>query len=387
MRQPIRVLQVIGSMNRGGAETMIMNLYRQIDKSKVQFDFMVHTNQKGAYDDEIIKLGGKIYNVPRFKGTNIWTYIKSWKLFFDNHKEYKIIHGHIGSCASIYLGIAKRYGLFTIAHSHNTKSLGKGFKNKLYPLFVYPTRHIADFFFGCSKIAGIDRYGQKVVNSDRFAILKNAIFTESFIYSNVIRKKLRKQLNIEDKFVLGHVGRFSPQKNHQILVDIFKAVHDKNENTVLLLVGDGELRKSMENKVEKLGLLNNVIFAGVRTDIPQLMQAMDVFIFPSLYEGLGMVAIEAQAAGLPCIVADTIPKEAYITDLIKCISLKESVDIWAEAILKYDNGYNRRNSYKEVMDRGYDIIDTAKWLENFYQIRWGNNYGRKKSNNRFHTYV
>lgn len=370
MSKPIRVLQVIWKMDRGGAETMIMNLYRQIDKSKVQFDFVVHTNQKGAYDDEIMNLGGKIYRIPRFRGTNILSYYNAWNQFFIDHKEYKIIHGHIGSCASIYLKIAKKFGLFTIAHSHNTKNTESGLKSKFYPIFVYPTRYIADYFFGCSKMAGIDRYGEKVANSDKFTVLNNAIFVKDFIYSREVRKNFRKQLNIEGKFVLGHVGRFSPQKNHQRLIDIFKAVHDKNEKAVLLLVGDGELRKSIEDKVEKLGLLNNVIFAGVRTDISQIMQAMDVFIFPSLYEGLGIVAIEAQAAGLPCIVADTIPQEAYVTDLIKCISLKESVYIWAEAILKYDNGYNRRNSYKEVKDRGYDINDTAKWVEKFYQTKW-----------------
>lgn len=366
MTEPIRILHVVGSMNRGGTETMIMNLYRQIDRSKVQFDFMVHTSDKCAYDDEILKLGGKIYRVPMFKGTNYFSYQNAWIQFFNTNQEYKIIHGHLGSSAAIYLKLAKRNGCFTIAHSHNTKSIGKNLKSLLYPYFSYPTRYIADFFFGCSKNAGSDRYGKKVVSSDKFKVLNNAIPANKYRYSNEIREQLRKKLNVEEKTVLGHVGRFSHQKNHQMLINIFQALHKENHDTVLLLVGDGELRKSIENQVVDLGLSDSVIFTGVRSDIPELMQAMDVFVFPSLYEGLGLVAIEAQAAGLRCVVSDSIPKEAFVTDLIKSLPLEEPVDIWAKSILQYSKGYVRKNTYEVIKNNGYDILDTAKWLESFY---------------------
>jgi len=366
MTEPIRILHVVGSMNRGGTETMIMNLYRQIDRSKVQFDFMVHTSDKCAYDDEILELGGKIYRVPMFKGTNYFSYQNAWIQFFNTNQEYKIIHGHIGSSAAIYLKLAKRNGCFTIAHSHNTKSIGKNLKSFLYPYFSYPTRYIADFFFGCSKNAGSDRYGKKVVSSDKFKVLNNAIPANKYRYSNEIREQLRKKLNVEEKTVLGHVGRFSHQKNHQMLINIFQTLHKENPDTVLLLVGDGELRKSIENRVVDLGLSDSVIFTGVRSDIPELMQAMDVFVFPSLYEGLGLVAIEAQAAGLRCVVSDSIPKEAFVTDLIKSLPLEEPVDIWAKSILQYSKGYVRKNTYEVIKNNGYDILDIAKWLESFY---------------------
>lgn len=320
MNKPIRILHVFGRLNRGGAEMMIMTLYRNIDRTKVQFDFIVHANEKCAFEDEVRFLGGNIYKVPRYNGKNHFQYKKAWNEFFQNHPEYKIIHGHIRSTASIYLKIAKKLGLITIAHSHNTSS-GGGFSAVVKNILQYPIRSIADYLFACSRAAGEWLYGKRACKGDNFFILNNAIDTEKFIFNEETRLKKRKELQIEDKFVIGHVGRFHPQKNHYFLIDIFKEIYNINKNSVLLLIGDGDLKKSIQEKVEDLGLSNNVVFTGVRPNVPELLQAMDVFLFPSLYEGLPVALIEAQAAGLPCIVSDKITTDTKITDLISFVPL------------------------------------------------------------------
>ncbi|KPB05741.1 glycosyltransferase family 1 protein [Bacillus sp. CHD6a] len=366
MFKPIRVLHVLGALNRGGAETMVMNLYRNIDREKVQFDFIIHTNKKCDYDDEIKSLGGKIYNLPRYKGINHYQYKKAWREFLKKHPEYKIVHGHMRSTASIYLKIANRYGCNTIAHSHNTSS-GKGITAVTKNIYQYQIRYIADYLFACSQTAGTWLFGKNVLDNEKFLLLKNAIDTKKFTFNKDKRKTWRKELNIEDKFVIGHIGRFHAQKNHDLLINIFKEVHDKNKDAVLLLVGEGHLRNSIEKKVDELGLNNNVIFTGVRTDIPELLQAMDVFVFPSLYEGLGIVVIEAQTAGLQSIVADTLPAEVYLTDLIQTVPLSAPIDTWAQKIIQYSGGYNRdSNSHQIINSKGYDIEQNALWLENFY---------------------
>ncbi|MGY6766144.1 glycosyltransferase family 1 protein [Faecalibacterium prausnitzii] len=368
MSEPIRVLHVFFKMDRGGAETMIMNLYRHIDRSKLQFDFIVHSKEKGAYDNEIEKFGGKIYYIPKYKGINHFEYKRLWNRFLGEHSEYKIIHGHLNSTASIYLKIAKKFGLVTIAHSHNT-SAGSGIYGVLKNILQDPIKYVADYLFACSKEAGNWLFGKGVYKKNNFYLLKNAIDTEQFVFNKSIRMEKRKQLKIEDKFVVGHIGRFHAQKNHVFLIDIFKEVYARKSNAVLLLVGDGDLRSKIEDKINKLGLSNRVIFTGVRKDIPDLLQAMDVFLFPSLYEGLGVVTIEAQASGLPCIVSDAVPNEAFITELIQPISLDKSPEHWAKEILRYSEGYMRKNTSSEIKENGYDVKDTAKWLESFYLMK------------------
>lgn len=365
MPRPIRVLQVLAQMNRGGAESMMMNLYRHMDRTKVQFDFIVHTDKKCAFDDEIQSLGGKIYRVPAYRGANHLRYQNCWEKFFKKYPEYKIIHGHVRSTAAIYLKIAKKYGLMTIAHSHSTSS-GTGLSAIVKNILQYPIRYTADYLFACSESAGTWLFGERACKKDNFFIMNNAIDAKEFIYNKDKRTEKREEFQIEDKFVIGHVGRFQIPKNHEFLLDIFKAVHDKIKNAVLLLIGDGDLRLTIEKKVHCLGLSDSVIFTGVRQDIPELLQVMDVFVFPSLYEGLGIVTIEAQAAGLHCIAADTIPKEADVTDLMETVSLKESATYWASKILNYRDGYQRRNTYDQINLSGYDIGETTQWLENFY---------------------
>lgn len=367
MDEPIRVLHVIGIMNRGGAETMIMNLYRNIDRTKIQFDFVENEGKKAAFDDEIFALGGKIYHCPRYEGKNHFTYVRWWNNFFDSHKnEYRIVHGHIGSTAAIYLSIAKKRGLYCIAHSHNTNTM-KNFSDIIYAMFAYPTRFVADHFFSCSKEAGISRYGAKIGNDERrCSVLPNAIDVNRFTFDVELRQRMRNSLGLNDtQLVVGNVSRFSKQKNHSFILNIFEKIHDISPHATLLLIGDGELRSQIEETIAKKGLQNSVILTGIKSDVWNYYQAMDVFLMPSFYEGLPVSMVEAQAAGIPCIVSTNVPRESAITDLVQFISLNDGIDIWRDCIIKSAQ-MPRRNMFDKIRETGFDIKSTADWLKNYY---------------------
>lgn len=363
----IRILHVFHGMNCGGAETMVMNLYRHIDRSKIQFDFLVRVRTKCFYDDEIKELGGNIYYVPYYKIINGKEYKVALNQFFESHPEIKIVHGHLGSCAHIYLQIAKQHGCFAIAHSHNTKPKGFSLKKLLYRFFTYKTRKVADYFFGCSIAAAEYRFGYKIAHSDKCDILKNAIDVGKFAYSDDYRKEIRDEFNLRNKFVIGHVGRFNTQKNHTFLIDIFKAVHDKKPDSILMLVGVGDLMPTIKQKVKSFGLNDSVIFVGLRSDVYKMMSAFDVFLFPSLYEGLPVTLVEAQTAGLHVVCSDSITKEVCVTNLVELQSLNELADAWANSVFKYSEPYARLNMQQKIIKAGYDIQTTAEWLQNFYK--------------------
>ena len=366
MSKPIRVLHVIGIMNRGGAETMIMNLYRHIDRSKVQFDFVENSSEPAVFDEEILSLGGRIFRCPHYNGKNHFTYVKWWNDFFKAHpKEYPIVHGHLGSTAAIYLAIAKKFGIYTIAHSHNSGT-DRGVKTLLYKVMSYNTRNVADYFFACSTPAGIDRFGNKIVRGGHYSLLNNAIETDTFVYGDSVRKGVRRQLGFADELVIGHVGRFNPQKNHPFLMDIFAALLKKESNAVLLLVGGGEGMSQIREKAQKLGIAEHVHFLGVRSDVADLMQAMDVFVLPSLYEGLPVTMVEAQAAGLPCIISDKVPPECILTEgLVDVMPLSASPEAWAEKILA-KRAIPRTDRRSEIAAHGFDITTEAVKLQEFY---------------------
>lgn len=365
----IRILHVIGSLNNGGSQAMVMNLYRNIDRKKVQFDFIIDREDEVFFADEIKELGGRIFTVPTFKGWNILSYLKSWNDFFKNHTDYKIIHGHVRSTASLYLNIANRYGLTSISHSHNTSS-GRGVFAVVKNIMQYPIRFSADYFFACSKEAGEWLFGRKISEKKNYFVLKNAIDSKKFIIDSEIREEIRKKHNVSDKFVIGHVGRFHPQKNHQFLLDVFFEVRKKDSSAVLMLVGDGTLKHDIEEKAIKLGILNSIIFIGVSSEVPKIMQAMDAFVFPSLYEGLGIVVIEAQASGLFCVVADTIPDETNITNEVKYLALNRSSAYWADEIILTRKTHKRTDNISRIIKSGYDIEQTSSWLQNFYINKW-----------------
>lgn len=363
MHEPIRILHVIGIMNRGGAETMIMNLYRNIDRTKVQFDFVENEGEEAAFDREILSLGGRIYRCPRYRGKNHPAYAKWWHAFFAEHREeYPVVHSHIGSTAAIYLSIAKKYGCYTIAHSHSA-----GVGSSMYRLFAYPTRYVADHFFACSKDAGISRYGSRVGSDPvRCQVLNNAIDTHKFVFCAETSQKMRRQLRIpEDALVLGHVGRFVDAKNHLFLIDVFEQLHHRRPDAVLLLVGDGELRPQIESAIAQKHLEASVVMTGVQPNVWDYYQAMDVFVFPSIYEGLPVSMVEAQTAGLPCCVSANVPAETAITELVRFRSLEESAEQWASWVLEC-SATPRKNMRDAIRSAGYDIATTSKWLEDFY---------------------
>lgn len=363
MAEPIRVLQVIGIMNRGGAETMIMNLYRNIDRSKVQFDFVENSCEPAAFDQEILTLGGRIYRCPHYNGKNHFSYVKWWETFFRDHAgEYSIVHGHLGSTAAIYLSIAKKQGAFCIAHSH---SAGTG--SPVYRIFSYPTRYIADQFLSCSTDAAISRYGRKVgKDGNRCHVLNNAIDVRKFKFNPEIRTQIRNDLHIaKNAIVIGNVGRFVEAKNHSFLLDIFGSINRRNSSAILLLVGDGALRPQIESYIAEKHLQDSVILTGVQSNTWDFYQAMDVFLMPSLYEGLPVSLVEAQAAGLPCCVSSTVPHEAAITELVQFKSLDAPVEEWCDWVLGCA-AMPRHNMEQEIRAAGYDISATAKWLEDYY---------------------
>ena len=362
--QPIRVLHVVTYMGRGGLETMIMNYYRHIDRSKVQFDFLVHRDFKADYDDEITKLGGTIYRIPRLIPWS-YKYRKSLNNFFKTHPEYKIIHVHQDCLSSIILKAAKKYNVpVRIAHSHSSNQD----KNLKLLIKLYYRRKIKKFstdLFACGKEAG-----DWMFCGEKYQVIHNAIDSGLYTYNEEQRRKVRKELNIpDDIFVIGHVGRFNIVKNHSFLLDIFSSLLKTKKESMLVLVGDGELSGKMERKAEELGIKEKVIFTGVRSDVADIMQAMDCFVFPSLYEGLPVTLIEAQAAGLPCVVSENVSDECNKTDLIERVSLDEPKNIWIKCILS-KIGVIRQNTNEMIKMAGYDITFNAQQLQNFYLVKW-----------------
>lgn len=364
MTEPIRVLQVVTHMNRGGLETMLMNYYRHMDRNLVQFDFLVHRENRGDYDDEIESLGGQIHRLPRlvpWRGS----YKKALDGFFEAHPQYKIVHVHQDCLSSVILKAAKKRGIpVRIAHSHNS-SQDKDLK---YPIKLFYKQFIPKYatdLFACGQNAGKFMFGRKP-----FRILNNAIDTAAYCHNPEISRCVRQELGIEENaFVVGHVGRFSPPKNHSFLLDIFSDIVKQEPTARMLLVGDGTLRPAIEQKAASLGLTDKIICTGVRSDVPHLLQAMDVFVFPSLYEGLPVTMVEAQAAMLQCHISDTIPTECVITDLVYRHSLQAPPVQWATSILSTSRFYDRIAT-KDILLAGFDIKENAHWLEAFYLSQW-----------------
>lgn len=355
----LRVLQVVTDMRRGGLETMLMNYYRVIDKNKIQFDFLTHRDYLGDYGTEIQKLGGKIYHISRLNPFSP-SYKKELNNFFIDHPEYQIIHVHQDCMSSVILKIAKKQGIkVRIAHSHaNSQD-----KNIKYPIKLLYKKWIPKYatdLLACGKSAG-----DWMFKGVQYKILVNAIDAKQYRYNIKIREQIRKELGIaEDELIIGHVGRFSPAKNHIFLLRIFQRLL-KRKNAKLLLVGDGELKQKIETEIEKLELSGKVLLTGVRTNIGELMQVMDVFVLPSIYEGLGIVGVEAQAAGLPCVISENVPDEAVITKNVRKVALSDSEDYWVKVILEAEK-VERKDTYNEICEAGYDIESNSVKLEKYY---------------------
>lgn len=356
----IRILHVVTHMNRGGLETILMNYYRNIDREKVQFDFLVHRQERAAYDDEIETLGGIIHRLPRLVPWSA-SYHRALNHFFAVHPEYRIVHVHQDCLSSVILKAAKKHGVpVRIAHSHNSNQD----RNLKYLVKLICKRSITTYateLFACSKQAG-----DWMFDGAPFLVLNNAIDAKLYQCDAERARMARARLSIpENALILGHVGRFCPQKNHSFLIDVFSQVLKRKPDAYLLLVGDGELKTDIEMMIQAQGMTERVVLTGVRGDIPDLLQAMDVFVFPSLYEGLGVCIIEAQAAGLPCLISDKVPIECKKTDLVRQIPLNDGTNAWADAALDAAK-MPRRNTLEEIRAASYDIRENALWLQNFY---------------------
>ena len=354
--EPKRILQVVTYMGRGGIETMLMNYYRHMDRTKVQFDFLVHRDFKADFDDEIEAMGGRIYHVPPMNPLKI-SYWKALVDFFRSHP-YGIVHCHLNYKSGVVLAAAKRAGVpVRVAHAH-TAGMSAGF-SRLARICMKPLIPVtATHYFACGRSAGDAIFGGKP-----YSLIANALDAEALSFSTQTRERMRRKLGVVNAFTLIHVGRFGSEKNHDFLLDVFAEVLKREPTAKLLLVGDGELRKAMEDKAAAFPI-GSVRFLGVRKDIPDLLQAGDAFVFPSVFEGLPVTMIEAQAAGMPCVMSDRVTDECIVTDLVKRMPIDDPKP-WADAILSMKDT-PRTDRLADIQKSGYDITAAADKLTRFY---------------------
>jgi len=369
MNEPIRVLQIVSYMDRGGTETLLMNLYRNIDRTKIQFDFLVHNLEEQCFDKEIEELGGRIYRIPRFSPWRFDKQFKEYDKFFKAHPEYKIVHSHIDLNNLGPLRAAYKADVpMRICHLHCANMEGRKVpfsyrcKKLVFPLISRYLTHR----FACSKLSAIEGYGRK--HGENAIILNNGVQTEKFRFNASERERKRKELGWENRSVVISVANFVEPKNHSFLIDVFNETLKRRKDALLALVGCGPLQSQIETQVKALGIGNYVEFLGARDDVPELLEASDVFLFPSLHEGFGIVVEEAQASGLPVIASDVLPKETKSTDLIRYVPLSESPQCWAQIVLEEANkNRSPRETYAEVVrNAGFDIRTSAEKLTDFY---------------------
>ena len=372
MSEKVKVLYFVDRLLRGGIQTFVYENIKHMDRNKVQIDFLLlDDGNKYEMEDDLKELGCNIYKLKGMwinKVTDFFKYGKMLDDFFSKNNDYKVVHLHSSSKNYLVLKYAKKYNIkVRIAHSHNIDFQTKYILKKIMGDFLkIPLRRYATDYFACSEIAGEWLFGKKIVKSDKFKVVHNAVDLEKFKFNNEIREKIRKELNVDsDTLLIGHVGRFTQQKNHDFLIDIFNEIHERNQNTKLLLIGTGIKEKDIKEKVKNLNLQDSVIFEGFKNNVNEYMFAMDIFLFPSKFEGLGLVLIEAQATGLPCYTSkDVVPNEAKVSNLLEYISLKNSAKEWSQYII--NNRNKRLNEYKKIKNGGYDIEDTSKLLQCFY---------------------
>lgn len=361
-----KILEITGSLNCAGIETLLVNVLKSIDKKNFKIDFLVVANKEYFYTKEVLNLGSKIYSYP-FKNVHKilipFFFLKELILLLKN--KYDVVHCHFYFSAGIVLFIAWLCGVKKrIVHSHNAREI---FAPKiLKKIFTKIMQKMIDLFatdkIACSKEAGIALYGK----NSSFKVINNGIDINKFKYNAEIRNKIRKQLNIENKFVVGHIGRFDKQKNHDFLIDIFNEIYKQEKNAILILLGEGQLQKNIKGKVKNLNLQNSVMFLGNQSNVNEFYQAMDVFVLPSLHEGLPIVGVEAQTSGLPCFFSDTISKDLNIINSY-FLPLENSEKYWTNEILKIYANFNRVDVSQKVVDFKYDITNTINKIKQLYE--------------------
>ncbi len=363
--KPLRIAHIIGKWVGGGVEAVVMNYYRHIDHAKIQFDFICDSDSTNIPYDEIEKLGGKVILVSPYQ--HIISYLKELKVILKEGK-YRIVHSHINALSVFPLYAAKKVGVpIRIAHSHSTTNKKEWKKNLLKQILRPFSKRYATDYICCSELAGRWLFGDKVYDNGEVYLLNNAIDLDKFAYDEDVRKAKIKELNIsDDTLVIGHIGRFVAQKNHTFLIDIFNELHKQNKNSLLLLAGQGPLFDEIKNKVNDLNLTESVKFLGQRNDANELYQVFDVFLLPSLYEGLPVVGVEAQAAGCLSILSDDMTKETKVLNSTKFISLNQNASFWANEILSSNKKFVRKNSINEMTNNNFNIKKEAKKIENKY---------------------
>ena len=366
-----RVLHILGGMNIGGIENFIMNVYRTIDRSKIQFDFLLHTpeNHKDFFTDEILSLGGKIYKIPS-RRQGVLKNIRELNRFFGAHNEYKVVHQHLSSLSYIEpLIIAKKSGIKTrIVHSHSTTQKGSRFHYLSHKFNQVRLKSFSTDVFSCSDKAAEWLCGKKQASEKGYVFIPNGIDPGKFTFSQESREEIRRELNIDnDCLVVGLVARLTWQKNHKFLFNIFdKIVKQYDGKAVLLVAGDGSLREDLTDYADSLGLKDSILFLGSRSDVDKIYSCLDIFVMPSINEGLPVTLIEAQAANLPCIVSDNITKMVRISNLIYYIPLNVSPDEWAKKCIELFDPFSQRNNKEILSNSVFDINYTAAFLQNFY---------------------
>ncbi|MEG3957859.1 glycosyltransferase family 1 protein [Microcoleus sp. herbarium2] len=374
-QRPIRILHVVGGMNRGGVETWLMHVLRNIDRDRFQMDFLVHTEKPCPYDDEARALGSKI--IPCLSPSKPWLYGRNFKRILREYGPYDIVHSHVHHFSGYVLYLAKQAEVpVRIAHSHNDTSAidaKAGLHRQLYlSLTKWSISWCSTVGLGCSCNAVADLFGAAWKTDTRWQVLDYGVDLKPF-YDRVDSIGVRAELGIPaDAFAIGHIGRFETQKNHLFLLEIAAEVAKQEQKMHLLLIGDGSLRSDIQQKVVQMGLSDRVTFVGNRSDVPRLMlEAVDVFLFPSLHEGLGLVLIEAQAAGLPCIFSDVVPEEAdLVKPLLQRISLSKSASIWAEAVRSARSNasaISQRDALAVVENTPFNIAASVKKLTEVYE--------------------
>ena len=362
----IRVLHVFGKLHRGGLETFVMNVYKYMDRSQVQFDFLL-TIPGGDYEEDVIRMGGKIYYIPE-RNKGIYAHYKALDVFFKTHKdEYAAIHQHVSSLSPIIvLYYAKKHGVpVRILHSHSSTINSIKTHNIIHVLFKPAVKHLATHYLGCSDKAIHWLYrGTGIYH--KAEMINNGIDTASYVYSPIVRREIRNSLGIKEELVIGHVGRFDKVKNHTFLLKIFAEILRTHPGAKLMLVGDGGLKSSIEKEAAELGIMDNLIMTGLRRDVNRLLSAMDIFVMPSLFEGLPVALVEAQAAGLPLVISDTISRDSQITESVKFVSLDETPQAWASKVLDSIMEYPRRDTSAQINDRGFGIEKAANRLLEIY---------------------
>ncbi len=367
MNKPIRVLHCVTIMNRNGLENRLMDIYRNIDRSVIQFDFMTNRTEAGEFDEEIGQLGGRVYHMSRIAPKTFYQYLGELRTFFREHPEYKIVHSHLNTLSTWPLMMAKKAGVpVRIAHSRNA-SMDRNFK-MVYKAFsrLFINGQATDRF-ACSQSAGVWLFGKKQVKNRNFHVIPNAIQLDRFRYSEEKRQQMRTELGIGDtELAVVCVARFSPQKNHTYLLRVFREIQNRRPESKLYLVGQGELEQDIRNQIAELGLQEHVRFLGSCSDVGAVLTAMDAFLFPSFYEGFGTVIIEAQCSNLPMLASDSIPSETKLCDSVEFASIREDPDLWAEKILALIEKTERKDNSTLIRENGYDIRQSYTWMQQFY---------------------